>query len=426
MNRGAAALLLCLTTLGMAGRARGQEPRDSAGEPQYTLEGQLLRIAHVGSSSVVELGCEGRSVLRSGTRLLVACGSAGVVQFDLTDPLSPRREGTMHLDGDASGLFLHDGTVWVEVSHVDARPVRIGAATSMPGPALTPASAAGIPRARTDKIAPEDLPSSDHPNADLVKDKSPSIVAPPRQGALWEMSLLTGAFVTMGSLGAGLLGSASVTYRFEAPVVVRAEAAPFGVAGPPGNSVGSIPAPPGVSPQPTNGGRAVTAFAAHMIVGLDTEMVEVGLGLGGASVNQNSTIGTGGQPATSAVSVVEEGRLGARDGLAIIVESSAIAANDKFDLGYLVGVFQIPVSRTMMVIARGGGGRVGFGYGDLGMRVVVRGNGGRGTLALTGFVGGAAIMENLCSANPDSPFNSSCNVATLAGPSLGGGVEWRL
>jgi hypothetical protein len=170
----------------------------------------------------------------------------------------------------------------------------------------------------------------------------------------------------------------------------------------------------------------VTAFAAHLIVGLDTQFVEVGLGVGGASVNQNSTIGTGGQPSTSALSVVEEGRLGARDGLSLSVESSAIAANQKFDLGYFVATLQIPLSKSMMLITRGGGGRVGFGYGDLGMRVLVRGNGGRGTVALTGFLGGAVIMENLCSANPDSPFNSACNEATLAGPSLGGAVEWRL
>src|SRR5579863_3384087 len=106
MRSRAVALLLALTVLGAARRAHGEETRDSADEPQYTLEGQQLRITRVGSSTVVELGCEGRSVLRNGTKLLVACGSAGVLQFDLAEPLSPRREGLMHVDGDASGLFL--------------------------------------------------------------------------------------------------------------------------------------------------------------------------------------------------------------------------------------------------------------------------------------------------------------------------------
>ena len=425
MRPSSIAVLLSVAALGIGRPSYGQVTRENADEPQYTLEGPQLRITHAGSSTVVEMGCEGRSVLANGTKLFVACGSAGVVQFDLTDPLSPRREGTMRVEGDASGLFLHEGSVWVEVSHVDARPVRIGATTSASAPESTVPSGKA-PRTwqlPTRAVSREDAPSAE------VEQEAPSIVAPPRQGGLWEMALSTSAFVTMGSLGAGLLGSASVSYRFDFPVVVRAEMAPFGVAGPAGSNATTPPVPFGSTtspPPPPNSNRAVTAFAAHFIAGLDTEFVEVGLGIGGASVNQNSTIGAGGQPVTSALSVVEEGRLGARDGLALIVESSAIAANDKFDLGYFIGTFQIPISKSLMVVARGGGGRVGFGYGDLGVRVVVRGNGGRGTLALTGYIGGAVIMENLCSANPDSPFLSSCNQANLAGPSLGGGVEWKL
>jgi hypothetical protein len=231
------------------------------------------------------------------------------------------------------------------------------------------------------------------------------------------MSFLTSAFATMGNLGVGQLGSASVAYRFEAPIVVRAEMAPFGIAGPT-----SFTSSSGVE----TGGHSVTVFASHFVLGLDTELVEVGLGVGGASVNQNSTFGVGGVPATGAFSLAEEARLGARDGLAVSIETSAIAVNDKFQLGYFVGSLQIPFSRTIMLVVRGGGGNVGFAYGDLGIRVLVHGDGSKGTLALTGFAGGALIQENLCSTNPDSSFAFSCNSASLGGPSLGGGVEWKL
>jgi hypothetical protein len=56
----------------------------------------------------------------------------------------------------------------------------------------------------------------------------------------------------------------------------------------------------------------------------------------------------------------------------------------------------------------------------------VHGEGGKGTIALTGFAGGAGILVNLCSSNPDPPFATSCNSSNLSGPSLGGALEWRL
>jgi len=80
----------------------------------------------------------------------------------------------------------------------------------------------------------------------------------------------------------------------------------------------------------------------------------------------------------------------------------------------------------VMLVVRGGGGPVGFAYGDLGVRVLAHGDGGKGTVALTGFAGGAAIMVDLCSSNSLPPFTSACNSSTLGGPSLGGGVEWKL
>jgi hypothetical protein len=402
------------------GRAYAQDAHETPAEPEYTLEDQLLRITQGATSTVVDLGCTGRATLRIGAKLLVACGTAGVVELDLSDPLSPRPDGTMPVDGNATGLFLHDGLAWVEVAHVDARPVHIGApgltfgpSIAAPNPPRKPAPTRYVPA-----VAPEDLPPGD-------STKEPEgIVAPRRQGGLWELSFLTSAFVAFGSLGAGLLGSASVAYRFESPFVLRAQVAPFGLAGPSSTTVN--PATFGQSTT-SSGGNAVTVFAAHLLFGLDTQYVEASLGFGGATVNENATFRTGGgAPATGAASIVEAARIGARDGLALYLESSTIAVNQKFDLGYFVSSFQIPVAAKVMIVVRGGGGNVGFAYGDLGVRVVVRGDGGKGTLALTGFAGGALIQLNLCSSNPDPPFASTCNSANLGGPSLGGGVEWKL
>src|SRR5260221_2346334 len=211
MQRAVACALLCAVAIGITGPAYAQDARETSTEAEYTFEGHLLRITQGASSIVVDLGCAGRSALRTGAKLLVACGPAGVVEVDLSDPLSPRRDGTMQVDGDATGLFLHDGSTWVEVAHTDARPVRIGAPSSTSVPPLSPTAHAP---------APEDIPSGEPPK------EPPGIIAPPRRGGLWEIAFLTSAFVGFGSLGGVVLGSASVAYRFQPPLVLRAEAAP--------------------------------------------------------------------------------------------------------------------------------------------------------------------------------------------------------
>jgi hypothetical protein len=438
MKRVCAFVLLCAAAMGVEGQAHAQEAHETSAEPEYAFEGPLLRITQGSASRVVDLGCAGRSAVRSGAKLLVACGAAGVVQVDLSDPASPRREGTMRVDGDATGLFVHDGTVWVEVAHVDARPVRIGTSSAIsaqtvsapPPPSVswtraTPPRDASPPDSRDAALAPTpsaDAPA-DVPPADSARE-APSIAAPPRRSGLWDMSFLTSAFMAFGSLGGGVLGSASVAYRFESPIVLRVALAPFGLGSPSTTSANpTVVVPGGSNNGSSSGGGAVGVFAAHALVGLDSQFVEVGLGPGGATVNKNTP--SSGSPATGSVSIVEATRIGARDGLALNVESSTIAVNQKFDLGYFVASLQIPVSRTVMFIARGGGGNVGFAYGDLGMRAVVHGDGGKGTIALTGFAGAAGIMMDLCSTNPDPPFTSTCNSANLVGPSLGGGVEWK-
>jgi hypothetical protein len=393
--------------------ARAEEPPEAPAAPEYTFDGNLLRIVASGSTSVVDIGCQGRATLRTADKLLIACGTSGVVQVDVSDPASPRREGAMQVEGDATGLFVRDGRVWVEVSHVDARPVRIE----------TPTSSAATTTPTTEKRAP---PEPETAAAPAVQRESPSIMAPHRQSNLWELSLETSAFVAIGALGAGVLGSASVAYRFDAPFVVRAEVAPLGIAGPATNNATSFaPINSGQTTQNNQGSHTITTAAAHVLAGIDTQFIEVALGVGSATVNENTGSFTG-VPDTSAFSIAESARIGARDGLALTLESSVIAANKQFNLGYFVSSLQIPLSRTAMLVIRGGAGDVGFAYGDVGVRVLMRGEGGRGTVALTGFVGGASIMVDLCTSNPQPPFTEACNDSNLGGPSLGGALEWKL
>jgi hypothetical protein len=244
------------------------------------------------------------------------------------------------------------------------------------------------------------------------------------------MSFETSAFITLGALGAGVLGSASVAYRFEGPFVVRAEVTPFGIAGPSTptstTAVSGGLQPIGGTAVENNGSRTITTAAAHLLAGIDTQFIEVALGIGVATVNQDLGSNVNETPDTNALSIAESARIGARDGLALNLESSAVAANGQFNLGYFLSSVQIPLSRKIMLMIRGGGGPVGFAYGDLGIRAMLRGDGGKGTVALAGFAGGAAITVDLCSTNAVPPNTTACNDSTLGGPSVGGAVEWKL
>jgi hypothetical protein len=168
---------------------------------------------------------------------------------------------------------------------------------------------------------------------------------------------------------------ASATYRFEAPIVVRAELSPLGV------GVGNSQT---VNINSTNSSNTVVVAAAHVLVGIDSPFIEVAVGGGGASLG-NAFSPTGASN-TGRASIVEEGRFGARDGLALHVQSIqsiTVAANNQFQFGSFVMSVQVPLTPKVMLIARGGGGNVGDLFGDLGARVIVQGDGGPDTIALT-------------------------------------------
>ena len=75
-----------------------------------------------------------------------------------------------------------------------------------------------------------------------------------------------------------------------------------------------------------------------------------------------------------------------------------------------------------MLMVRGGGGNMGLLFGDVGARVVVQGDGGPETMALSGYFGGAGI--NFVSCAPGNT-GTDCETFSLGGPSIGGGIEYR-
>jgi hypothetical protein len=402
----------CVFALGRPARAADAPAAPSdvqvaaapSGHAADAIEGHNLRIKETGA--VVDVGCEGRATLRLGNKVYVACGADGVVEIDVSSPQAPRRAGQMSVGGEATALFERDGRVWVEIAHVEARPVSTEAA-----PSPTPVAPPPIVE------APAAAPSR------------PNLIAPPRRTGLWELSASLGAFVNIGPLGGGAVGGASAVYRFEAPVVVRAEAAPaaFCVA----HSSTNTYATNAISSFSDNAGRFKAVGAGQVLVGVDTQFVEVAVGGGVSTIrNPNQYLYMNGAyvlqgGATSGPSIAEEARFGARDGLAVSVESNTVAANDKFQLGFFVGSVQVPLTRSAMLVFRGGGGDTGVLFGDMGARVIVQGDGGPDTIALSGFFGGEGVNFESCASAQTSPAGVVCESFSLGGPSIAGSIEYR-
>jgi hypothetical protein len=392
---------------------------------ELRLDGRVLRVRVGPSEAILDLGCTGRSTLQSGDRAFIACGADGVVEVDLANPLAPRRAGAMPVDGEATALFLRDGRVWVEIAHYFARPVRTDGVVAAPGRRAVAALQSG------------DAPAGGPPT--VVERATPSIMAPPRRGDLWELSAEAGAFVNLGPSSGGVVGWASAVYRFDLPIVVRLELAPIAFGA--GNGITTVSSAPsgttttvngpdsGATVNSSTGSRpgsgSIAVGAVQALIGVDTQFVEVAIGGGAATLGNPS--GTG-SFATGGSSIATEARFGARDGLAITLESIVVSANGQFSLGSFVATVQVPLTPTVMLVARGGGGNVGVLFGDLGARLLVAGDGGPGTLALTGFFGGEGINFQGCSSDSGTfggGVVATCPYASLGGPSIGGGIEWR-
>jgi hypothetical protein len=79
------------------------------------------------------------------------------------------------------------------------------------------------------------------------------------------------------------------------------------------------------------------------------------------------------------------------------------------------------VTRGYWLLLNGGGGNIGYGFGELGLRVLLSGNGLAGSKFLTVTAGGAAVFQSgTC---PEFSFCTESSV--YGGPMAGVGGEWR-
>lgn len=260
------------------------------------------------------------------------------------------------------------------------------------GPALQAEPLPPIPAASPSAAAPPGYaelatPGGAQPTPGAT---SAALMLPERASGIWRITTNLDLFLPIGSIGIGGLLDASVTRHFEGPFLLRAQIAPLGFAF-------------------VNSGGG-SAFATHLVFGLDTQFLELALGAGSSTTDGF----------TSSFSLLQSLRIGALDGLHLAFQTNVVIVDDQFQLGAVNGDIQVPLLERWWLLMRGGGGPAGYVFGDVGVRYRVKGNGGAGSFFLSGMIGGVALVG----ATRCSEF--SCDSASSGGPALGVGLEWRL
>jgi hypothetical protein len=429
--------------------------------------------------------CDLKAAFASGDLRYVACGDAGVwivrVRPDGPPIVLERRD----LDGAVTGFFVQDGHLWVQTASVQARrlvPVDGQSATAIvqpPRPA-TPAPATAAPRQPPAVAVPQAADSERPPHEGVVietgsghvvidigsreglrdgshvalyerieeqlaagissqrleliavgnvdgvavdrarvvlglNERVPEgaiarvtrdpltagSVAPPRVAGVWEIGFLARPFLVLDNLGAGVFADLRAGYRTDYNVHYEALVMPVALAS-------------------AEQGKTFPA-AAVLTASYDARLFEVGLGVGGQTVNDPAfdlEPGTG-------ITALQRVRLGARDGLHLEGLFYVALFHSEFEFSSVRVQGQIPLGRGSWLLATGGGGSLGIGHGEIGVRMLLSGNGDRGSFFLTTTVGGVHVFESSPCIDPFDP-DPCQEPIEYAGPMVGVGGEWRL
>jgi hypothetical protein len=412
-----------------------------------------------------------------------ACGESGVwvVRFDDDEPVELLRVDPV--DGRAVGLFERDAQLWVEVSSLSAKPVlRLQGPVATPErveapPAPSPPTKKKSPKPKPnleseDVIRPRDgdtqagqvvavkddlviidfgsdsglkqgqrvgfystveedfgegvavsqeqlmavgvvtntapdrakvrVGMGEHVPVGAVARYEPtarptaSLSAPPRSGGVYEFDVMGRPFVTLEDLGVGIVSNFEFSYRSAGALHLGVLVDPLAL---------------GTAEQ---GG--VAAYRALGIAGFDTQYFEAGMGLG----IQTENFGSFDKDPGTGLGFSQFARLGAQDGLNLTMRTDVVLIYREFEFSGLSGNFSLPLGRRAAMIGGGGGGSAGYGFGEIGVRILVAGNGGPGSVFIKTTIGGAGVFKD-----------GSCETApcqrdiSYGGPLVGFGATWR-
>ncbi|MAE72118.1 MAG: hypothetical protein CME06_16825 [Gemmatimonadetes bacterium] len=444
---------------------------------QYTLEGRVLQYTPAeGEAIELELSTAGQALLVHEEKVYVACGPHGALVVDVSDPAALKELGRRELGGAVTGFFVLDGAIWARVRRLEARPLEAGIVAGKPNDVVSPATPfsseepsgtapeaevlerlaegvvvgigadEGVKRGgrmeiflrhsvdvgggeqatgeelvmvgKVTGVSPQraivKLGVNERvPTGAMARPSSKAITSsrtqPPRIDGIWEFELTARPFLALGRLGFGTISDATARRRFESPWAVEARLEPMSI---------------GIADEGN-----IVALAGNLIGSYDNRLFSVGLGLGWAAINAaaGDSVGEKGErfgesEARSGLSIAQGARLGSRDGLHISVYNTFLYYHERFNYGGTSATLQLPVSEGLWFIARGGGGEpTGYGFGEIGLRVLLAGSGDRGSLYLSPSVGGGGLFkEQGC-----EDFEGCGGSIGYGGPLVGLGLEWR-
>ena len=368
-------------------------------------------------NALISWGCAPQDLLAFGARWLAACGPAGVFVVaegaDQTLLLVERRVAP----GAVATLFARDGAVWVETVHREARPLAdlsalaapdaaasalVQAPGSLGAPAPSPAVTASAPDTATSTSSRALGPASEEATSPglTTPERSDSAMAPSRLGNLLIAEAGVRPFLPLKSQKFALLSEFAVSYRGARPWYVQARILPLGLG--------------------VGGPRNVVLFGGSVVAGYDQQYFSVGVGVGAArrgdvvGHKDSNGVYSEGFEQNLRFSVTQAARLGALDGLHLSAQSSFVLLSDHWALAFFELKGQIPINRETWLAPAGGGGRqTGFFYVEMGLRRLLRGDRGSGSLFLRPSVGMAAVDTRTL----DSAWHP--------GPMAGVHLEWR-
>ncbi len=236
---------------------------------------------------------------------------------------------------------------------------------------------------------------------------------PPRVAGVSEYIVNIRPGVPIGELGVFMVSDALFVHRFDIPMAVEVGLSPLGI---------------GV----TTEGTAAT-IAGHAILSYDHQLFQIGLGGGLASAGIQpgapSSISSLDQAPDGSVApmLLLYGRLGSRDALNFTLRTSLLGLSTGFELGGFDAQIMAPVPSLIedaWLVARGSFQTTGYGYGELGLRMLLSGTGNAGSFFVTPVIGGAAISQTVYQPDTfDGGFFRTTRV--LGGPMVGVSLEWR-
>ena len=228
---------------------------------------------------------------------------------------------------------------------------------------------------------------------------------PPRVHDVWELRALLRPMLNIGKVGGGVVGELGFAKRTEF-FRFGVELAPLALAG-------------------ATGQDTIFSGGGYVFGAVDHQVYSAGIGVGANTVNDTDFQSEPG----SGLTIVQLLRIGAVDGLHVSSRVEAVIFRSEVLFSYLQVQGQAGVADGSWLIIRGGGGSMGYGFGEVVVRNLLWGTGQAGSTFMELGLGGAGLFRQACDDTPalvPAGTQFGCTEQDVGGPTFTAGLEWRL